>query len=66
MDDSLEQVEDVELLDLMEPGLCEPDPDFSQAMTYEDLNNMVAVASGTSTDTTDMDRSVETLYSLRQ
>ena len=66
VDDSLEPVEDPELQGLMEPGLCEPDPDFSQAMTYEDLNNMVAVASGTSTDTTDMARAVETLYSLRQ
>jgi len=66
VDDSLEPVEDRELQDLMEPGLCEPDPDFSQSMTYEDLNNMVAVASGANTDTADMARAVETLYSLRQ
>lgn len=66
VDDSLEPVEDGELQELMEPDLCEPDPDFSQAMTYEDLNNMVAVASGTSTDTDDIARAVETLYSLRQ
>lgn len=66
VEDRLEPVEDRELQDLMEPGLCEPDPDFSQAMTYEDLNNMVAVASGANTDTADMVRAVETLYSLRQ
>lgn len=66
VDDNLEPVVDRELQDLMALGLCEPDPDFSQAMTYEDLNNMVAMASGANTNTADMARAVETLYSLRQ
>ena len=66
VDDKLEPVTDDELQELMEPGLSEPDSDFSQAMTYEDLNNMVAVASGADKDEADTLRAVETLYSIRQ
>ncbi len=65
VDDKLEPVTDDELQELMEPGLSEPDSDFSQAMTYEDLNNMVAVASGANKDEADTLRAVETLYSVR-
>ena len=61
-----EPMEDEDLQELMEPGLSEADPDFSQAMTYDDINNMVAVASGANKDETDTIRAVETLYSIRQ
>ena len=66
VDDILEPMEDEDLQELMEPGLSEADPDFSQAMTYDDINNMVAVASGANKDETDTIRAVETLYSIRQ
>ena len=66
VDDILEPVDDKDLQELMEPGLSEADPDFSQAMTYDDINNMVAVASGANKDETDTIRAVETLYSIRQ
>ena len=66
VDDILEPMDDEDLQELMEPGLSEADPDFSQAMTYDDINNMVAVASGANKDETDTIRAVETLYSIRQ
>lgn len=66
VDDILEPMDDKDLQELMEPGLSEADPDFSQAMTYDDINNMVAVASGTNKDEDDTIRAVETLYSIRQ
>ena len=66
VDDILEPMEDEDLQELMEPGLSEADPDFSQAMTYDDINNMVAVASGVNKDEDDTIRAVETLYSIRQ
>lgn len=66
VDDILEPVEDEDLQELMEPGLSEADPEFSQAMTYDDLNNMVAVASGANKDAADTIRAVETLHSIRQ
>lgn len=66
VDDILEPVEDEDLQELMEPGLSEADPDFSQAMTYDDINNMVAVASGANKDEDAAIRTVETLYSIRQ
>ena len=66
VDDILEPMDDEDLQELMEPGLSETDPDFSQAMTYDDINNMVAVASGANKDETDTIRAVETLYSIRQ
>lgn len=66
VDDILEPMDEEDLQELMEPGLSEADPDFSQAMTYDDINNMVAVASGANKDETDTIRAVETLYSIRQ
>ena len=66
VDDILEPMDEEDLQKLMEPGLSEADPDFSQAMTYDDINNMVAVASGANKDETDTIRAVETLYSIRQ
>lgn len=66
VDDILEPVDDKDLQELMEPDLSEADPDFSQAMTYDDINNMVVVASGANKDETDTIRAVETLYSIRQ
>lgn len=66
VDDILEPMDDEDLQELMEPGLSEADPDFSQAMTYDDINNMVAVASGANKDETNTIRAVETLYSIRQ
>ncbi len=66
VDDILEPMDDEDLQELMEPGLSEADPDFSQAMTYDDINNMVAVASGVNKDEDDTIRAVETLYSIRQ
>ena len=66
VDDILEPIEDEDLQELMEPGLSEADPDFSQAMTYDDINNMVAVASGANKDEDATIRAVETLYSIRQ
>lgn len=66
VDDILEPMDDKDLQELMEPGLSEADPDFSQAMTYDDINNMVAVASGVNKDEDDTIRAVETLYSIRQ
>ena len=66
VEDILEPIDDEDLQELMEPGLSEADPDFSQAMTYDDINNMVAVASGANKDETDTIRAVETLYSIRQ
>ena len=62
----LEPMDDEDLQELMEPGLSEADPDFSQAMTYDDINNMVAVASGINKDEDETIRAVETLYSIRQ
>ncbi len=66
VDDILEPMDDEDLQKLMEPSLSEADPDFSQAMTYDDINNMVAVASGANKNETDTIRAVETLYSIRQ
>ncbi len=66
VDDILEPMDDEDLQELMEPGLSEADPDFSQTMTYDDINNMVAVASGVNKDEDDTIRAVETLYSIRQ
>ncbi len=66
VDDILEPMDDEGLQELMEPCLSEADPDFSQAMTYDDINNMVAVASGVNKDEDDTIRAVETLYSIRQ
>ena len=66
VDDILEPMDDEDLQEFMEPGLSEADPDFSQAMTYDDINNMVAVASGVNKDEDDTIRAVETLYSIRQ
>lgn len=66
VDDILEPVEDEDLQELMEPGLSEADPEFSQAMTYDDINNMVAVASGANKGEDATIRAVETLYSIRQ
>ena len=62
----LEPMDDEDLQELMEPGLSEADPDFSQDMTYDDINNMVAVASGINKDEDETIRAVETLYSIRQ
>ena len=66
VDDILEPMYDKDLQELMEPGLSESDPDFSQAMTYDDINNMVALASGANKDEDATIRAVETLYSIRQ
>lgn len=66
VDDILEPMDDEDLQELMEPCLSEADPDFSQAMTYDDINNMVAVASGVNKDEDETIRAVETLYSIRQ
>lgn len=66
VDDNLEFGEYEDLQEFVGTGLSEPDPDFSQAMTYEDLQNMVEVASGVRKGEDDTVRAVETLYSIQQ
>ena len=66
VDDILEPMDEEDLQELMEPGLSGCRSRLPQAMTYDDINNMVAVASGANKDETDTIRAVETLYSIRQ
>ena len=63
--DSLTDVADDELKELMEPSLSEPDPDFSQSMTYEDIHNMAEVLSGRESDEDKRTRAAEALNNIQ-
>ncbi len=66
--DNLDAVSDIaedELLELMEPPLCEPDPDFSRSMTYEDIQNMADVLSGEASDESKRVRAAEILRDIQ-
>lgn len=66
VEDNLESLEDEELLGLMSPSVSEPDPDFKQSMTFEDMQNVADVLSGKNDDDSNAVRAAETLYAIRQ
>ena len=68
VEDNLDTVSDMyddELQELMEPPLSEPDQDFSQSMTYEDIHNMAEVLSGRESDESKRVRAAETLNDIQ-
>ena len=63
--DSLTDDTDDELKELIEPPLSEPDPYFSQSMTYEDIHNMAEVLSGRESDEDKRTRAAEALNNIQ-